>query len=565
VNVFFKNNVSSLLLGALFLVAPFYTQSNLGGAGFDLPYNIAVWAVASWVIALAIYCVMSKQVFTLPTLWPYMIAFPSVIVLNGILISEAALPDQWLFKQLYLIGGVFFLFGLFQFELDKKVINRILYVVVMASGLHALIGTVQISLADVMPRWIPMSGRTPVGMFQQVNVHASFLATGILISLYLITESGFGRQSKLYKSTLIVVFSLAFYIVIASGSRVGLLALILAVPLLIFARWNVLKKQKSIYLTLLLATLVALVAGQAGLERTLDKSAQLTGKSYSTARVAMYSIGLEIVAKNPLLGHGIGRFLASWNPQASDFYNRHPETELPKYVTHPHNEVLLWLIEGGLLAVMGLLVFTIGIFIALYRNGMEEGAAITALLVPISLHTQVELPFYISSLHWFLWLFMLFIALKVNTQIVTVNLSGPASRLIHGVNIVFIVTVTLFLFNTARAQTDIYDFVSGQKVEGPYLAIALKNLYSKRTAQQMAMRSNLYAHIEADNKKGVDNFVMWAEDYVNKSPELKMYEDLISASVYLNPAGKGCDRIKEALTMFAHNKPLQKAKAEKCD
>ena len=91
--------------------------------------------------------------------------------------------------------------------------------------------------------------------------------------------------------------------------------------------------------------------------------------------------------------------------------------------------------------------------------------------------------------------------------------------------------------------------------------VALNNLYFKPLAEQVAMRSNLYANIENDNRTGVEGYIAWAEDYVNKSPELKMYEDLISASVYLNPAGKGCDRITEALTMYAHNKPLQKAKA----
>jgi O-antigen polymerase len=554
-----------VLLTALFLVAPFYIQSNMGGAGFDLPYNIAVWIVASWLIALSVYNLISKQQFIIPKLWPFLIAFPSIIVLNGLLVSEAALPDAWLFKQLYIIGGVFFLFGLFQFDLERKAINHILFLIVVASGLHATIGIGQIFIPHDLPEWVPVNNTIPRGMFQQINVQASFLVTGVIIALYLVTELDFENRAFYQKGILLLAYITSLYIVFASGSRVGLLALVLAVALLILARYKEFKKQAKMTLLIALLSICAFIAGQSDLQKTIDKSAQLTEKSYSTARIAMYTIGVEIVSQKPLLGHGIGSFLTAWNPQASDFYLRYPETNLPNYVTHPHNEVLLWMIEGGLLAVIGLILFTVGIFIALYGSGFSCGAAYAALLIPISLHTQVELPFYISSVHWFLWLFLIYIAMKNNTKIIEVNISEAATKLIQSVNIIFVVIVTLFLFNTAKAQLDIYNYLTGKDTGRPHLSVALNNLYTKNYAEQLAMRSNLYANIENNNREGVENFVVWANDYVSKSPELKMYENLISASVFLNPKGKGCDMVKEALTMYAHNEPLQKARDEKCN
>ena len=186
------------------------------------------------------------------------------------------------------------------------------------------------------------------------------------------------------------------------------------------------------------------------------------------------------------------------------------------------------------------------------------------MLLPISLHTQVELPFYASSLHWFVWLFLIYLVLRHQIKKIEIGLSQTASRLLQTSAVLGAFSVSFFMVNTAKAQADLYDFLYNKNARPPYLRVALNNLYFKPLAEQVAMRSNLYANIENNNKQGVEEFVVWAKDYVNKSPELKMYEDLISASVYLNPAGKVCDMINEALTMYAHNKPLQKARDDNC-
>jgi hypothetical protein len=92
------------------------------------------------------------------------------------------------------------------------------------------------------------------------------------------------------------------------------------------------------------------------------------------------------------------------------------------------------------------------------------------------------------------------------------------------------------------------------------LFIALNNIYTKEYAEQLAMRSMLYHSIENNNAEKVSQFENWALDYVKASPELKMYEDLISASLFLRPKGKGCDAIDAGYQMYAHNKSLQEAR-----
>jgi len=458
-----------------------------------------------------------------------------------------------------------FLFALCQFSVTQRRIDTILFIVVIATGLHALLGTIQTFGFEELIFWNPSKDFVPRGNFQQINVQVSFLVTGLIIALYLVSRPGFRKSSTLTQVVVVVSFGLAIYVIIASGSRVGLLALFLGMPLVLWSRYHQLKYHKKLLFIIFIIACTAIVTGYAGLQRTLDKTSALSEKSYSTARVAMYTIGLELVGKEPVFGTGIGSFRKVWNKQSSDFVTRHPETVLPQSVNHPHNEILFWMIEGGISVVIGIFAVIIGITLALKYCGFQRGGAYTAMLLPISLHTQVELPFYISAVHWFLWLFLIYLVLRHHTKIVEINISQAATGFLQIVAIVFAFSATIFMINTARAQTDLYTFLyEPQKAKQPYLQLALNNLYFKPMAEQVALRSMLYASIENNDSAKVKLFEKWAQEFVAINPELKMYEDLISASVFLRPEGKGCDVIKEGLTMYGHNKPLQQAYKDKC-
>ena len=556
-----RQSLFFVTLTGLFLIAPLYAEANIGGLGLALTYNIPVWAVASWIIATASVLITVNRCFTTPKLWVAVVIFPVIIIMMS-LFTPVNQPITWLFRQLYILGGVLFLFALFQFQAKQQAIDRVLFILVLAMGLHAWVGTVQAIAPYELITWFlfPMDF-VPRGILQQINVQASFLVTGLIITLYLISRPGFRSSSLFVKAWVVVAFSLAIYVVIASGSRVGLLSLLLGIPLVLWSRYRQLWWHKKLLIILLLVSCGSFWAAQAGLYRTVDKTAQLSERSYSSARIAMYTIGLELVAKRPMTGYGIGGFLKAWNKQASDFVSRHPETGLPSYTTttHPHNELLFWTIEAGLPGVMGIFVLVAGIGLALYRCGFQRGGAYAAMLLPISLHTQVELPFYVSSVHWFLWLFLIYLLLRHQTKTIKTGLSQSATRLIQIVAVFFATGVTAFMINTDRAQSALYHFSFDKNPKLSDLQIALKNLYFEPLAEKVVMGSMLYTSIQKNDRAKVESFESWARDYVKTSPELQMYEDLIAASLFLRPEGKGCDAIKAGFAMYSQNKALQQA------
>ncbi|PHS31204.1 MAG: hypothetical protein COA95_07110 [Methylophaga sp.] len=560
-----KQTALLLLLSLLFCVAPFYIQPNLNGGGFSLTFNISVWLVASWIVAFGLLLVLKQHIFIWPKYGSYFLVFPIILILTSIVsMTEIKQPIAWLFRQAYIFGGILFLFTIFQFQIKHVTVDKVLLAIAVAIGIHAFFGMMQITSPDFLPAWFPKNiDNIPSGVFQQINVQASFLTTGMMIVLYLISRPSFRSLSVVFKVILILSFSMAFYVVIASGSRIGLLSIFISFPLLLWGRRKQLYPQKNILIILLILSCSSFWSAQDGFNKTIDKTQRMVDSKYSDTRVDMYRIGMSLIQQKPVTGYGIGGFLKAWNQQASADKLHHPEVALLGYITHPHNELLFWMVEGGILAVIGIFFFILGITLSLFWCGISRGSAYTAMLLPIGLHTQVELPFYLSSVHWFLWLFLIFIVLRHRTRIIKFSVSRSITLFAGLIVVVFSVLASLFLIKTVQAQADIYKFLYDKDSSPPHLRIALKNLYFKPLAEQIAMRSMLYASIENNDRSKVIIFKKWAENYIDTRPELKMYEDLVSASVFLRPEGEGCDAISAGYEMYIHNVPLKLAH-EKC-
>jgi len=534
----------------------------MGWPSLALPFNTSAWGISSWLVAVAVISISISRVFLVPTLWRYLLALP-LFIISSSLFSEVSQPVEWFFRQLFILGGLVFLLSLFQFKCKQSLIDKVLFILILSSGLQAALGTVQILAPSILPLWLPLNpGFTPRGMFQQVNVLASLLATGLSISIYYISRPNFQFTSWLTKAFLTLSFTLSIYVTVASGSRVGLLSMLIALPMVLLFRRRQLTPHKTFLTLLLVLSCSGFFAGQAGLNKTIDKTTQLADASYSSARIAMYTIGLELVKKEPFFGHGIGGFLKAWNQQASDFLHRHPEAKLPLVTTHPHNEILLLVIEGGCAVLLAIIATVTGILIALYKCGFQRGGAYAAMLIPITLHTQVEHPFYASTLHWFLWIFLLYLPLRHQVKTINIKLSMAATRLTQISAIFIAIATTIFMVNTDKAESDLFSFLYDQKKQPPYLQLALNNIYTSTRAEKVAMRSTLYANIENGEREKVQTFISWAEQYIEKSPELKVYEDLISAHSFLNPKERGCNTISRAFKMYAQNTALQKANKE---
>jgi O-antigen polymerase len=66
-------------------------------------------------------------------------------------------------------------------------------------------------------------------------------------------------------------------------------------------------------------------------------------------------------------------------------------------------------VEGGIIPLIGLLLFAGAYLIMVFSIYWRNALAFMALVVPIFLHTQTEFPFYISLVHWIIFLSLVYI------------------------------------------------------------------------------------------------------------------------------------------------------------
>lgn len=163
----------------LFAIAPLYFQPNLGGRGLELTFNIATWAVATTFICYAVLLVTLRKFIRLPHGFLFFIAVPAIIILNSI-ITGTSQPVAFFFREVFILGGLFFFFALVQFRLRQDQVEWILLTIALSTMIHSAIGILQIFKPELFGIWFATLGDdVPRGIFQQINVQVSFLATGI--------------------------------------------------------------------------------------------------------------------------------------------------------------------------------------------------------------------------------------------------------------------------------------------------------------------------------------------------------------------------------------------------
>jgi O-antigen polymerase len=549
------------MLAVLFLVAPFYYHPNIGGEGLRIPNNITVWMMATIIIGYSLHLVLKRPTFVIPKYFAYIAAFPILITLSGF-VTGVEQPLTWLFRLLFIWGGLAFFFSLFQHGLKQGRLDRILFVIVISALLQGLVGIAQIWLQADMPFWLPKSPNgVPSGLFQQINNQATYQVTAIMIVAYLITRPFIIFAKPWLRSLLILSVLCASFLVTVSGSRIGALTLILGLLIIIPSQWQRLKQRKQMALIAFAALVMGIGLGSVfGNSHAIDKTVAMQSGFSGSARLGIYNITQDLIKQQPIFGHGVGSFGRVFQYARPDFYEEHPDAVLSdQFVSHPHNETFFWLVEGGLIAGIGLLAVLLGVILALNKQGWQRGGAYTALLLPIGLHTQVELPFYMSGLHWFAFIVLLVIINLHQVSNITKNITVSLSRFMKVVLITLFIVLMVFFAHTLRSNWDFVVFYKGEQNANP-LPYAYKNPYLSEQARWIDMSAMMYSSMEYDLKNNVQYYVLWGEELLLEQPDVVLYEKLVDAYQFLGNKTAYCGTAERGLALYPHAERLKLAK-----
>jgi O-antigen polymerase len=458
--------------------------------------------------------------------------------------------DRWL----GLFAGLFLLLGLQQFSFSNKEKISVLLLIVLAVFFESLIGWIQLIVANnnIVLLWWPYNNTRPIGVFQQPNVMASFMATGLLLSGYLVSFPSTAYSSYFKKAMFWLLLSvpvMTVHLLNDLASRTGLLAATLGVLLLLPRLLSPENRRRG---------MLWLVSLGLGLVFSLNFG-NLPGVSYeSSGRVVLSLEGprtvhiphtIEMIAANPISGYGYGNFERSFLDFTAQAFAIGELAEPGMAgLDHPHNELLFWAAEGGILAFAVLLFAAYQVWRVIFPQGTRHALALIAIFLPIVLHSQLEYPFYVSVAHWVTFIILIYWVdgLKEERRQIHVQqvlLIGVAGILLPLLTTLFMVTTLQSGRLLARFElipgTDVAEL---QKMTNPVVWQDLMVL---------AIRFRLIIHAVATNNPELARaFIDWAPQFLEKYPRPLHYRYLILAYQVVGDTQAGLEVQEKASYLF---------------
>ncbi|TNV20492.1 hypothetical protein FH968_10850 [Buttiauxella sp. B2] len=396
---------------------------NNGGYGFTLPYNLVCWAVMCLMVVpvalllkecrcsrTALWLAGGALLMTLPALWS--------ANHDGLRASLPRLTGLW--------GGVVFYFALLQVRFTPR--SKVQLLVLLA------IATVILSGITLTCIWLPGSlpgtlrqlaekyGPSGFGIFEQRNVNASFLATGLMAMLALLAFSRLNllRTWLLCSGTIIVTATL-----LLTQSRIGWIGGAVVIVAASLLANSVSWRQQSSLLQrwlVIIVPLLGVVLGIVLLNRSVTNALEAHDGS-NVQRWLVLKNTLQMILQHPWRGWGLGTYQGEF----FRYMNSLPVNPSHEIMGHPHNEVLYLWFEGGVSALLGGICCFAGWLTLIIRKRRHLWSVVALVMtLPVLLHTQVEYPLYFSVPHFMLLLMLMRIA-DSGKRVKQLSTPGPLS------------------------------------------------------------------------------------------------------------------------------------------
>ncbi len=492
---------------ALLLGCNSFYETNFGGSGLQLPWN-----VSAVVALLPLFIISSFRI-----LWLRTVLVSRITVVYGmaitalLLLSFLADTTFWRTKWLrfaFLYFGLFVLIVFDQFPEIRR--GRLVHAFLFFQALFQwCFGFFQYFFVYETTRWnvLASEGR-PTGIFQQVNDYLSFLTIGALILVFWSVNE---PQKKLFRFVTPVYIAGAAILGVWGAANSGKAVLLSSVCIFLFMQRNFL--SKPVIWSCLIAGLFVLIPREwidiramtsqvSELSRSpslnnsdpsqgaqaqapdagSQQNRQLEIKSKEPAiliadqensnpsripswlgeRGTMYAVQIRMLADLPFFGSGLGSFPRQYIVKQAEYASIYKPSLVPNNSRHPHNELVLWAVELGWLAP-----FIILISLAIpwfFSVAMKCHKPALLLLLPLLIHSLLELPLYHSFPHALAALCLLWVSQSGSSSFSWRLMLVPAgfcSVILSGLGIV----VVIFSLATMHTMLQLRSFYAQGKVK----------------------------------------------------------------------------------------------------
>lgn len=396
------SRIMLLLLGVTYLIAMHLVMPNNGGSGADLPEPLLIWGLMVLMAIVGTLSFLRQNIcISVSAKW---FSFAAVLMTLPLVWSSHA---DWVLDALPRFGGLWagiLLYVLFlNCRFTPPQIKWLLYGVAVAALIQALYSLAGLHFPYLLPVFeqdILKHSPGSVGVFQQRNVTASFIATGGAVLLFILGSSFFECQNRHINHARKIAASagtMIIYVVLTEiQSRIGWLSGICVYTGMLLLYWRR-GTSVTIRFTLLLAPIAGIFCGAMLMNNTLTEALRQHDSS-NLQRIMILHETWRMILMHPLMGWGYGSYVWSFAHFIADRVS--PVDTGGVFIPHPHNEILYWWMEGGALALSGVIILCYAGGRLLLSINDKKGFAIFICILPLLLHTQVEYPFYQSPIHW---------------------------------------------------------------------------------------------------------------------------------------------------------------------
>lgn len=525
-------------------------QPNLGGAGFSLPLNI----VSAFFLALFLLVVIFFQIKKMNVIYSLASNFISLGLIILMLLCFLS-PENYSYNAYltayWVLGILIFYQVIAQFNISDIGREIILYGILVSAIVESILAMLQVF--NLLPLiglpYPPLNGDRPYGVFQQVNVFSSFICVGIASAVGLLIKT------KNIKWPLVGFITAALVLMSAtlplSQSLTGYLNLFfIFIVFYLFAKYH---RNKILFISVFV--ILGLIIGY-GIKNGLD-IIDATESKLNTSRIrwVLWQQSLYLFSEKPLLGWGVGSFESIFLER---FGGGLLETN-ERIMSHPHNEILRWMVEGGFVGLIAIILIIIGgvvLLLSIFKRKSDNYIYLIVAL-PILFHMMTEFPLWLSMPHGIVLILLLRCADSPNKKH---KLNKMVNYFSKGIVIFGLAFSVVLLYMTLQVQQYLtYIEKTGQQV----LLSIEKPLYHNWNYLLMYDRYQfdlnmgyLLRYNETQDVKYLNLFNDWAMKASISSPDINIYISWILVLNELGEKDKARDVRYKASYLFGENERL---------
>lgn len=222
------------------------------------------------------------------------------------------------------------------------------------------------------------------------------MSLGFPIGLYLFSKAK--GIEKYLAGAILAIISVA---VILSGSRTGIIAIVISSGIFFAFNHNVLIKFRQLHYHKLLLGLIMICLAIGFFTLYYQK------KDSANGRLLIWTVSSEIIRDKPVFGHGYGAFQAIYMDYQAEYFRNNPNSKyelLADNVKHPFNEFIKVAVEYGLVG----LIIVFSFLLLLFWNTVKL-ESVNKRLVLSGLIALVVLAFFSYPLQYVsVWVFLAF-------------------------------------------------------------------------------------------------------------------------------------------------------------